>query len=118
MVITKNQPYKRIDRVADQLRKVASEVMSQRIHNWGVDGMTITHVEVSTNLKQAKAYYRLLEPSHKDVVKENLRKALPIIRKEIGRLMSTKYTPQVQFIYDESLEHGDRIFELLNQVKE
>lgn len=117
MSMTRNQPFKRTDRVADQLRKVASEVLSQKIHNWGIEGMTITHVDVSPDLKHAKAFYRLLDPSTKHSVKENLMKVLPIIRKEIGRLMQTKYTPQVQFVYDDTLDHGDRIFELLDQAK-
>ncbi|MCB0271937.1 MAG: 30S ribosome-binding factor RbfA [Bdellovibrionales bacterium] len=118
MTISRNQPFKRTDRIADQLRKIVSEIFTQKIHHWGVEGITITHMEVAPDIKHAKAYYRLLDVSKKEEVRQNLAKIMPIIQKEIGRQMRTKYTPHVHFIYDEALEHGDRIFDLLDQVKD
>ncbi|MCB1197232.1 MAG: 30S ribosome-binding factor RbfA [Deltaproteobacteria bacterium] len=116
MTSAKNQPYKRSDRIADLLRKITSDVMTQKIHHWGVDGLTITRVEVSHDLKQANAFYRLLDPSQKGKVKSNLGKILPLVQKEIGRQMRTKYTPHLHFQYDEGLDHSDRIFDLLDQA--
>lgn len=113
----KNQPFKRTDRISDLLRKIISEVVSQRIHNWGIEGLTITHIDVSPDIKHAQAYYRVLDETTKDKVKSNLYKAMPLIQKEVGRLMRTKFTPHIHFRYDESLDYGDHIFDLLEKAK-
>jgi len=116
-VFTKTKPYKRTDRVGDQLRVIVSEILSQKIHHWGIEGMTVTRMDVSPDMRHAKAYYRVLDPKKVEEIGKNLRKVLPAIQKAVGKQMQTKYTPRVIFVYDAGIDHQDRIFELLNDVR-
>lgn len=116
-MFTKTKPYKRTDRVSDQLRVIVSEIISHKLHHAGLGGMTITRVDVSPDMRHAKAFYRTLDPSTQTEVKRNLKKILPQIQREVGAQMETKYTPSISFLYDEGIDHQDRIFQLLDRVR-
>lgn len=113
---TKNTPYKRTDRVADLLRKILSEIFTQRLHHWGVEDLTITFVDVSPDLRHAKVFYRVMDQGKLGTTKQNLQRVMTQIQKEVGRQMQTKYTPRVAFEYDVAFDQGHRIADLLEQA--
>jgi ribosome-binding factor A len=113
---SKNQPYKRTDRVADLLRKILSEMFVHGLNHWGVDGLTVTFVDVSPDLRHAKVYYRVMDQGKLGSIKQNLQRVLPQIQREVGRQMQTKYTPRVSFEYDAAFDQGHHIADLLDQV--
>ncbi|HLG18356.1 MAG TPA: 30S ribosome-binding factor RbfA [Bdellovibrionota bacterium] len=109
-------PFKRSERVSDLLRQVVSEILMRRIKHVGVEDVTITGAKVSDDLQHAMVYYRVMNPEKREEVGKKLRRLIGSVRREVGHEMKLRYTPELRFEYDESLEYGDRIDELLKEV--
>ncbi len=106
-------PYKRSERVSDLLREVLSEILMSRVHHLGLEGVTVTSVQMTDDLQQARVFYRVFELSKRAEVARQLKKITGLLRKEVTREMKLRYSPTLTFEYDESLEYGHRIDELL-----
>ncbi len=106
-------PYKRAERVSDLLREVLSEILMSRVHHLGLEGVTVTAVKMTDDLQQAKVFYRVFDPAKRVDVAKQLKKSAGLLRKEATHELKMKYSPILTFEYDESLEYGHRIDELL-----
>jgi ribosome-binding factor A len=116
-MIGSRQPFKRVDRVADLLRKIVSEALMTKVHHHGLEGVTVTDVHVSPDIKHARVYYRVMEMGKRVEINKELEKVRPIIQKELGSQMKTRNTPHLKFEYDESFEYGSRIDNLLASIR-
>jgi ribosome-binding factor A len=112
--------YKRSDRVADLLKKEIADLVFRRVKDPRVVGVTISGVEVSDDLKQARVFFCVMGQGGNEDAKKNaasgLEKARGFIRLELGRRLSLRYIPQLQFEYDKSFEYGDKIEKLLKEL--
>jgi ribosome-binding factor A len=112
--------YKRSDRVADLLKKEIADLVFRRVKDPRVTDVTISGVEVSGDLKQARVFFCVMGRGSDKEAKDNavagLEKARGFIRLELGRRLSLRYVPQLQFEYDTSFEYGDRIEKLLKEL--
>lgn len=109
----------RVGRVSQEILKEVNDILRNDIRDPRVDGITITDVELTGDLQQAKIYYSSLEEDstkRKDI-QNGLDKATGLIRKELGNRLTTYRTPELSFARDESIEYGNRIDELLNQIR-
>ena len=77
--------------------------------------MTITHCEVSGDLKYAKIYFSVLNGDAGEV-KKGLISAKGFIRREIAERLNMRNTPELTFISDDSIEKGDKISKILNDI--
>lgn len=111
------QPYKRADRVSDILRQIVSETLMTRVHQQGMENVTITGVDVTPDLRQARVYFSVMNFLQVNEVKKMLHQAKPIVQKAIGNQMRTRNTPVVRFVYDKSTEYGSHIDQLLLKIK-
>jgi len=110
--------YKRKDRVGDQLRKEVSQIIQKELKDPGIGFVTITDVELSDDLKNAKIFFSVLgDEQKKQDSSQALDRAVSFIQREIGRKMRLKYTPRIKFIYDHSLERGARIERALKELR-
>lgn len=116
-LINARQPFKRADRVADLLRQIVSEILMTEVPHIGLEGVTITGVKMTDDLQHARVFYRVLDPERRADTKKNLDKAAPTIRKLAGKQLKMRYTPFIHYEYDESVEYGHRIDELLSSIK-
>ncbi len=109
--------YKRKDRVRDQIKKEVSRVVQSELKDPGIGFVTITDVELSDDLRNAKIFFSVLgdEQKKKDS-SQALQRAVSFVQHEIGRKMRLKYTPKVKFIYDHSLEKGAKIERALREL--
>lgn len=109
-------PNRRMHRVGDLLQEVASDVL-RHVKDPAVDGalITITSVQVSADMSQAKFYVTVMNRPVGEVV-EALNRASGFIRREITRQVNMKRVPAVQFVFDDTLEQGMRVQQLLHQV--
>ena len=79
--------------------------------------VTITHVDTTSDLRYSRIYVSVLEKSlEKDVIR-GLKSAAGYLRRELGANMSLRYTPELQFIADDSIEYGAHILEMLRDVR-
>jgi ribosome-binding factor A len=110
-------PTRRTVRVAEVLRKELSACMS---HSLDLEGMliTISSIDLPPDMKQAFIYVSTLNP---EVEQEPALKLLNRNRAHwqsiIGRRLGLKFTPQLHFRFDDSIERGDRVMEILTQLE-
>jgi len=113
--------YKRSDRVADLLHREIAELVFRRVKDPRTANITISGVEVSGDLKHAKVFFCIMGGGADEDAKRSagsgLEKAKGFIRLELGRRLSLRFIPQLEFIYDTSFEHGDRIERLLKELQ-
>ena len=108
----------RPDRVADQLRSELALLLSREVHDPGIGFVTVTRVHVSPDLQQARVFYTVLgdEKARRDSGRA-LERAVPFLRRQIGSRLRLKRTPELKWMYDESIAGQDRIEQLLNEIR-
>jgi ribosome-binding factor A len=109
----------RVGRVSQEILKEVNDILLNEIRDPRVEGITITDVELTGDLQQATIYYSTLKTDDetKQETQTGLDRATGLIRKELGNRLTTYHTPELTFTRDESVEHGNRIDELLNQIR-
>ncbi|MFH1262538.1 MAG: 30S ribosome-binding factor RbfA [Pseudomonadota bacterium] len=106
-----------MDRVSDVLRRIVSETISSRVHHRGLEGVTVTDVTVTADIRHAKVYYRVLDPSTRVEVARALKKSAYLFQRQLNQELQTRYIPHLTFEYDETLERGMHIESLLKSVR-
>ena len=106
-------------RVGDQIQKEISTLLLREVKDPRIGFVTLTAVDVSGDLRIAKVYYTVLgEESKREDTKKALEKASPFIRRELGRRLRLRFTPELQFHYDASLDYGNKIESMIKDLKE
>jgi len=107
----------RPDRVADQLRAELAGLLTRDVHDPGIGFVTLTRVHVSPDLQVARVYYTALgdEKAQKSSARA-LERATPFLRRQVGSRLRLKRTPELHFVYDDSIAGQDRIEQLLNEI--
>ncbi|ETA73347.1 30S ribosome-binding factor RbfA [Ligilactobacillus equi] len=108
----------RADRLSQEIQREVNDILLKRVRDPRVAGVTITGVDVTGDLQQAKVYYSILSDLASDHQKTQagLDKAKGLIRGELGKRLSIYVTPELTFAQDESVRYGDRIDELLSKL--
>ena len=99
----------------DMLRELPQIIRSVKDPRVNSGFITITHCEVSGDLKFAKIYFSVLN-GDADEVKKGLISAKGFIRREIAERLNMRNTPELTFVSDDSLEQGDKISKILNDL--
>lgn len=108
---------KRVNRVAEQMKKELGEIILQKVKDPRIGFVTVTDVEVTGDLQNATIFISVLgRDSEKEATLKGLNKAKGFIRTEIGKRMRLRVTPEIEFEFDESIAYGNRIQTLLTQV--
>ena len=83
-----------------------------------VSGMiSVTAVETTPDLRYAKAYISVLDKENGERVLKGLRSASGWLRRELGSALKLRYTPELVFQLDDSIDKGAHILELLRSVE-
>jgi ribosome-binding factor A len=110
----------RPDRVGDQIRQEISELLSRGlVHDPGIGFITLTRVKVSPDLQIARVYYTSLgdEKARRETAKA-LARATPFLRRQVGGRLQLRRVPELEFRFDESVGHQDRIEQILRDLHE
>ncbi len=109
---------RRATRVGDKiLREMASFLLS-KVKDPRVQGVTMTGIRLSDDLKRAKIYYSVIgDEGRVKEVQAGLDSAKGFIKREIGLRMELRYVPELTFVHDPSLETGSHL-EILFQEME
>lgn len=108
----------RMEKVAEEIKHRLNTAMTKDLSDLNAGLITISRVIMSPDLKLAKVYVSFLgnkEPAEKLIERINFRK--PHIRYLLGRQLTMKYTPDLIFYFDDTMEYADKINKLLNEVK-
>lgn len=93
--------------LAGQLRRLKDPRVSQ------VGMVSITRVDTTGDLRYARVYVSVLDKSQEKDVLKGLKSASGFLRRELGRALQLRYTPELQFVGDDSIQYGAHILELL-----
>ncbi|KKD01650.1 MULTISPECIES: 30S ribosome-binding factor RbfA [Photobacterium] len=110
--------FSRTQRVAQQLQKELAVILQREIKDPRIGMATISSVEVSRDMGYAKVYVTFLtigEQTPEDSL-EALREMAPYIRSLLGKQIRLRVTPELNFIFDQSLTEGMRISNLVSKV--
>ena len=113
--MSRNLPYDRAQRVADRIQHLLSEKMLSDIYDPRLSDIYITRVKMTKDLRIARIYYHMLDASEerRQRAERGFGSAAGFFRRIIGEEVSLKFTPEVEFYYDESIDVKERIDELL-----
>jgi len=110
---------KRVLQVGEQIREhIAMMLIRGELSDPRLKNITINSVRVSPDLQLAKVYYSVMgNQADRDAVNKGLKQASGFIRRSLGDTLKMRYTPVVNFFFDESIERAARISELIENVK-
>jgi ribosome-binding factor A len=110
--------FKRADRVSEAIKREVSVMLTQEIKDPGIHFVTISEVRTADDLRHAKVYVSVLgnEQDRTESMK-GLERAKGYIRRELGRRLQLRYTPDIHFYLDTTLDNAIRIKELLNSAQ-
>jgi ribosome-binding factor A len=109
----------RPERVADQIRAEVSSIIARDLQDPGVGFMTITRVQVSPDLHHARVYYTTLgDPAARKNTARALERAGSFMRRQIGQRLRLRRAPELEFVFDESIAHQDRVEQLLQELRD
>ncbi|HVN72872.1 MAG TPA: 30S ribosome-binding factor RbfA [Desulfomonilia bacterium] len=103
-------------RVGDLLMQTLAEVILRKVKDPRVEGITITGVDVSVDLKNARIFFCMMNSSKKDEAMEGLKSAAGFLRHELKKELSLKAVPSLYFSYDESFDYGSKIDGILESI--
>jgi len=100
------------DSVAQEMSLILRDVKDPRVSGAMI---TVTGADVSADLKYAKIFYSLYDGDARETA-DGLRSAAGFIRGQLAHRLNLRITPELSFVYDESVGHGAHIAELLRSL--
>jgi ribosome-binding factor A len=115
--VTNSKGFSRKDRVCEQVRRELAELIRTELRDPRVGMISITDVEVTADYAHAKVFFSTLAGSEKlPEVMAGLQKASGFLRRELGKRISIHMTPQLHFVFDQSLERGADLTKLIREA--
>jgi len=110
--------FKRAERVSEAIKREVSVMLSREVKDPGIHFVTVTGVETTDDLRHAKIFVSILgDEKTRQESMDGLERAKGFLRGELGHRLQLRYTPEIQFRLDTSLDHAMKIKGLLNQIK-
>lgn len=107
----------RPERLAEAIKKEVSEMMRDELKDPRIGFASITSVEVSSDLRYARIYVSVLgSPEEQNNTLQALESARGFVRSELGRRIRLRYTPEISFKLDISIQRGTRVIRLLEEA--
>ena len=106
-------PSNRIGRINEEIQRELASLIPN-VKDPRVTGMiSVTAVETTPYLRWAKVYVSMLDKSSAAQVVKGLKSAAGYLRRELGRALNLRYTPELLFVEDDSIDKGAHILEML-----
>ena len=107
----------RMRRVDEAIRAVLSDAIASELKDPRVGFVTVTSVKTSPDLRHARVYVSILgDDAEREGSLDGLRSAHGFLQRRVGQQLTLKHTPAITFHYDDSVDHGMRITELLSEI--
>lgn len=109
-------PGYRIGRINDDIRQELAALLPA-LKDPRVRGIvSITRVDTTADLRYCKVYVSALDREDMGQVLRGLKSAAGFLRRELGRRMSLRYTPELQFIPDDSIDRGAKLIHMMEEL--
>ena len=104
-------------RIADQIQRELAELVRLEVRDPRVGMITLTGVELSRDQSHAKVFFTVLgSPSDGEHALEGLQRAAGFLRSQLAHRLTTRKVPELHFAYDESVERGMRLSQLIDEA--
>ncbi len=108
----------RASRVGEQIHKEISSLLIRGIKDPRIGFVTVTAVEVTRDLSIAKVFFTVVgDEGLRRESEKGLKSSIPFIRRELGRRIRMRHVPEIRFEYDTSIEYGNRIETLIQEIQ-
>ena len=108
--------FSRADRIAEQIQRELAELVRKGLKDPRAGWITITAVQVTRDYSHAKIFYTVMDEKTREVTQEALEHSAGYLRSELGRSLQIFTTPQLHFVYDESVERGFHMDQLISKI--
>ncbi|MBQ2639427.1 MAG: 30S ribosome-binding factor RbfA [Bacilli bacterium] len=108
----------KVERLNHVLQEEISMILMTEIKDEKLKFVTITGVETTSDYSYAKVYFTVLDLSNKKEIKDELNKAAHFIRGKLSERIDIRHTPELKFIYDESISYGEHIDKIIDKIHE
>ena len=109
---------RRSERVAAEIQRLIGQVLVQDVRDERAAAANVTRVKVTPDLRLARVYFALLtkDPGDPEEARAALSRAAPYLRRRIAQDLGMRYTPDLEFFFDEQLADARRIDSLLRDL--
>ena len=108
--------YNRIDRISEEVRRELDKLIREDLRDPRFSGtFSITHADVTRDLRYCKVYVSVLEPEKRKGVMDALKSAAGFLRRELGHRVDLRYTPELIFELDTNMEYAAKINRILKE---
>jgi ribosome-binding factor A len=108
--------FHRTDRVAAQLRRELGTLVHHAVREHGLGSTSVSDVEVTRDMAHAKVFVTALQPERAKEAMKGLKTVAPEIRFRLARAVKMRHVPELHFHYDDSVDRGERIDNLLRDL--
>ena len=104
----------KIERISSDISRIISDILASVARDSLLKTITITGCNVTNDLSFCKVYFTSLTNLDKKTLERELNEASPYIRGELSKRIDIRHTPELKFIYDESIEYGKKIDDIIS----
>ena len=108
--------FHRTDRVSAQIRRDLGTIVHATVREHGLPSVSVSDVEVTRDMAHAKIFVTALMPERSAEAVKGLRELAPELRSQLARAMRLRHVPELHFHYDDSVDRGERIDNLLREL--
>jgi len=106
----------KIDRISSNMVKEISYILMMEVKDPNVKFVTVTDAKVTNDLSYAKIYVTVLNQEYIKETMKALNNAKGFIRNELKERMDIRNIPELEFVYDESIEYGNKIEKIIEDI--
>ena len=103
-------------KVADLIQRELSDLLRRELRDPRVGMVTLTAVDISPDLSHAKVFFTILEKEKRNETTKALQRAAGFLRSHLAHRIKLYVAPELRFVYDESVERGDQLSQLIDSV--
>lgn len=106
-------PSHKVARISSDISRNISDILMNEANDELLKTITVTGCEVTNDLSFCKVYFTSLRDMPKKDLEKELNEAAPYIRGKVSERVDIRHTPELKFIYDESIEYGKKIEDII-----
>ena len=110
--------FHRTDRVSAQLRRELGRLVHEAVREHGLPSVSVSDVEVTRDMAHAKVFVTALQQERSVEAVKALKSLAPEIRYALAHAVKLRHVPELHFVYDDSVDRGERIENLLRDLPE
>jgi ribosome-binding factor A len=109
---------RRSERLGEEIRETVAELLAHGLKDPRIGFVTVTRVDLTADLRLARIHVGILgSPADREKTLAGLDRATGFVRRELGRRIHVRHTPEISFVYDEGLDAAERVAQILGEER-